>query len=367
MADTVEVEAPQQVNLSIEPALEKAVDIDVSALLEKVEAKSEEVEVPKKEVEVKPEAKAPEGEDVEIEITPEGKAKTEHDAIEELRSQLAAIQERSERQREEAQRERQAREEAERQAQAYQADIVNTRMQLLQSNHQTIMASIATDKADGDALEREYANAIRTNNHALAAKCQRALAKVESRLLQFEDARMQLEEQIKAGPQALQRQMQRQQPQRPASQPQQQPQQTGDPVENYIATRSARVQKFLKDNPREWLSDPTKNAKLMAAHHMALSEGHVEESNSYFDFVKGYMEPPKPASREAKPVRKTVPAAPASSTKAASPAANSVSQAIIRLTPKDRAAAAAMGVSEAEWARRIHLMRQPNYEGPKFD
>lgn len=361
------LDAPQTVNLSIEPTLEKAVDIDVSGLLDKVEGKPAEVEVTKKTENAAPSSRDPAADpgEVEIEIDPnDGKAKSEHDAIEELRQQLQAIQERADRTRQDAERERQAREEAERQAQQYQADVIAARMQVLQSNHQTIVASINTEKADGDALERAYANALARNDHATAAKCQRALAKVESRLLQFEDARLQLEDQIKAGPAALQRQFPR-----PAAAPAAPAQPAGDPVDNYIATRSPRVQKFLKENPREWLSDSTKNAKLMAAHHMALSEGHVEESNSYFDFVKSYMEPPQRAApaREVKPARKAVPAAPASTTRSASASANGVAETRIRLSAADRAAAAANGVSEAEWARRIFLMRQPNYDGPKFD
>ncbi len=89
-----------------------------------------------------------------------------------------------------------------------------------------------------------------------------------------------------------------------------------------------------------------------------------------FDFVKNYMDPTTRTSepkREAKPVRKAVPAAPASSAKAASPQSQGVTSTKITLSAKDRAAAAANGVSEAEWARRIYLMRQPTYDGPKFD
>jgi hypothetical protein len=359
----------ETVTLTVEPTMEKAVDIDVSALLDKVDAKAEEVDVkpepkPANVVAHEPEKKEPvEEPDIEVEITPEGEPKNKNDAIEELRSQLETLRERNERARQEAEAERKAREDAQRIAEQYQTEVAQSKFQLFQAQHQTIVAHIATEKADGDALERAMAVAMQKGDHLTVAKCQRALAKVEARLSQFEDARSQVEEALKAGPKAFQQQMPKIQT------PQQQQKPTGDPIEDYISTRSPRVQNFLRTNPKEWLADKSMNAKLIAAHHMALSDGHVEESNSYFDFVKNYMDPPSRTSeskREAKPVRKAVPAAPASSAKAASPQAQGGGT-TIRLSPKDRSAAEANGVSESEWARRIHLMRQPGYDGPKFD
>jgi len=61
-----------------------------------------------------------------------------------------------------------------------------------------------------------------------------------------------------------------------------------DPVEAFIAQTSEVSGNWLRAH-REWITDPRKNAKLVAAHHDALAEGTAIDSPEYFEHVEHFL------------------------------------------------------------------------------
>lgn len=345
------------IDVAIEQTQDKTVEIDVSKLIEPApgEAPAQEVSPP-----------AEETVEVEIPIREELRSPPGPDPVEELKAQLAEMQNRSTREREDMERERSARERAEAESQRMASEMARHRMELHYAQHQAIDNAISAAKADADALERAYADALRKNDHATAAKAHRAMARTESQLLQLEDGKAQIEAIIKAGPQQFM--------ERPAQQPAPPQQKRPDapppppsPSENYdryMESLKPRVRSFLQGKDKSWVTDDRKHKKLIAAHYQAQSEGHIEESDSYFDYIDKLMTD-KPKQREAQPVKKAVPAAPVTA-KAASVAQAPLS-AKVPLSPREREMAKHLGITESEYAFRKYKMSQPGWDGAKYD
>jgi hypothetical protein len=64
-----------------------------------------------------------------------------------------------------------------------------------------------------------------------------------------------------------------------------QPLQPPDPVEAYCAGRTEPTQKWLREH-RDWVVDPTKNARLTSAHYAAVAEGLEPDTDRYFEHVE---------------------------------------------------------------------------------
>lgn len=347
--------AAESIGITVDIEPDKPVDIDISKLIADVaQTPPPKVEPPKDDEVVI---------DVAEQVSPPPVTPPGPDPVVELRTQLAAMEARAE-------SERRAREYAEQDASRSRAEVEQSRVNLQHTQLQAISNAIAAEQADADALERGYAQALRAGDHATAAKCQRAMARIESRLVQLEDGKVNLEQAIRS-PQPAQ---ERRQP-RPQDQPQRDARPapaatSSDPVEAYLQTRTPRVQAFLKSRDRSWLTDKRMNDKLVAAHHLAKSENYVEDTDAYFEYIDQQMgvkkAAPAPAALAQRvPAKKTIPAAPTS--RAASSNQSGVSGTTVHLTPRQRDAARALGMTEAAYAERVWRMSQPNWEGPRFD
>lgn len=162
---------------------------------------------------------------------------------------------------------------ARRETHAARADVV-------ESQYDTVATGLAAAQAEATAAEGEYAAAFEKGDAIAMAKAQRKIANAEARVVRLDEARADLEVRKKMVEQPTQR---RETPVR-----QQQDNAGDDPVESYIANRSAPTQKWLRAHT-EWITDPRKNLKLTAAHTDALAEGLSADTKEYFEHVETFI------------------------------------------------------------------------------
>lgn len=271
-----------------------------------------------------------------------------------------------------AEADRKARDEAEQlamhaaaEAEKSRTTVFEAQVRAAKADISSITNALAAEEAEAEQAERALAHGIKNQDAALVAKAQRALSRAEVRITQLNDGKAQLEGNLEKftarGPAAVKPSQQAQQQQRPAAPS------TGDPVQDYIASRTPRTRDYLQAKDRSWVADPAMTSKLTRAHHAALGQGHVIESDSYFDFIDQEMGAKKaaaPAQMEIQPARKQAPAAPVTNKAASTPAPATSMK--VRLTEGQVAAAKALGMSITEYAARVHKMSQPGWNGPRF-
>lgn len=108
-----------------------------------------------------------------------------------------------------------------------------------------------------------------------------------------------------------------------------------DPVEGYIQKFSRRSQEYLRKN-MDYVRDPIKNKKLIAAHYEAEAEGHTPDTDAYFKFLDEKLSPPKEKKISE---NRSAPAAPVSRGSDSLSTSSSESSSVVRLTPGEARAA----------------------------
>lgn len=176
-----------------------------------------------------------------------------------------------------------------------------SRVDVVESQYDTVATGLAAAQAEGTAAEQEYAAAFDKGDALAMAKAQRKIANAEARAVRLDEAKAELEVRRKEPP----RQQQREQQARPAV--------SDDPVEAYVNGRTEPTKKWLRAHP-EWVTDGKKNLKLTAAHNDALAEGLSTDTTEYFEHVENFIglrQQSRNGNGRETPKRKTsVPAAP---------------------------------------------------------
>ena len=134
-----------------------------------------------------------------------------------------------------------------------------------------INSALAAAKTEADTLQAQITAALESGEYKQAGEIQRKLARAEATILRYEDAKAELEAQKKLAP-----------VEKPA------PQQHADPFENYVSKLSPRAQSWMRDH-REYATDQKLNAKLIAAHHVAVSEDYTVDSPAYFERIEEHL------------------------------------------------------------------------------
>lgn len=346
---TFEVEPQATIEVEIQPELKLEAPVVVDKPIVTAEPPKA-VEPAPVEIDVSPQVEEP---PVREEARPDP-------AVAELQAQLERFKERSK-------QDRAARAEAERKAQSHEAEIANNKQELAQTRLHAIVNAIHAEKSEAETLKQALRKAHTDGDADGVADITMKLGEIGSRMASLNDGKSQLETYLKnpRRPEAPKRQ-----PQRPAAvEADADDEGSGDPVEDYIAAKTPRIQQFLRSRDRTWVADPKVNRKLVAAHHSALAEGYVEETPGYFAFIDEHMgvkvEQPKKAAPPRQAAKASVPAAPVSAKAATSPP-SATSNMRVTLTPGQQQAAKDLGIPLAEYARRVWQMQQPHYEGPKF-
>jgi hypothetical protein len=171
------------------------------------------------------------------------------DGIEELRAQLDA--------------ERAARREAERRATEAQHREHAARIDKEDTDIQLVSNAIDTLDRDTDLLKQSLQYAMQTGDHARAVEIQQELGDNSAKLLQLRNGLEAMKSKPKAPP----------------------PPVHSDPVEAFASRLSPRSADWVRSHP-EFVRDPAKNRKMIAAHELAVADGIPPDTDEYFSAIE---------------------------------------------------------------------------------
>lgn len=271
---------------------------------------------------------------VSTEIAQEPEQK-EDDGVELLRRQL------SEKQRE-AEEIRRQKTEFEKLARQRETEVKSYQVQAQDNQLTAFVNAIASFERDAEMLERDYASKLGEGDYNAAAKLQRQMAQVESRLMQLSQGKEALEDKLK-----YERQMLEQQRRQPQPTIERQP---IDPIEAQIqAVQSPTSQAWLRSH-RDVLADPAKTALMTAAHYETAAMGIQPDTPEYFSHIESKVysaEQPKQTVSSTKQ-RQAMAAAPVSRSNSGQQL-RSGQTITMTLTPSEREAARDLDMSEEEY------------------
>ena len=197
--------------------------------------KNDEVEV------VKVEDEAPEAENEDL--APE-------EGIKELKAKL--------------EKERSARIEAENNARKAFESAAEAKNEVQDTNLQLVKNAIDTVKRNNDILKHSYSEAMSVGDYTKAAELQETMTMNSAKLMELERGRVHMEK----APKIV------------APEPR-----YADPVEQLAAQLSPRSADWVRRNP-QCVTDPRMYQKMVAAHNLAMADGHVADSDEYFDTIE---------------------------------------------------------------------------------
>ena len=188
---------------------------------------------------------------------------------------------------------------AERQLADKDQEIAAVRKEVASSQLDTVLSGIQAAEAEATAAEREYVAADEAGDFAAKARATRKMGAAEARIQRLREAEGDLKDEAKAKP--APRQETRQQP-------------VADPVDQFTRGMSAKSAAWIRSHP-DCVTDPKKNARMLAAHNLALADDIAVDSDEYFQRIEAGIMPTKKADPvvETKPVniRPSAPVAPA--------------------------------------------------------
>jgi len=225
-------------------------------------------------------------------------------------------------------------------AQRSATEVDNTNLQLVSN-------AIDTVRRENEILKANDRSALSENNYDVAAEAQERMSTNAAKLLQLENG--------KAAMEAEPRQRQ----------PVHEVQRTVDPVEAFASQLTPRSASWVRRNP-QFVTDPRLNQKMIAAHNLAMADGHEADSDSYFSSVEDILKVNRrqetsqneesalstassPAQRRASP-----PAAPVSR----SGTANGTRSNQQTLSAAEREMAEMMQMSEEDYAKNKNELRK---------
>lgn len=228
--------------------------------------------------------------------------------------------------------ERARRAEAERRAQEMAQQAHAARMDKEDTDIQLVANAIDTLDRDTELLKQSLQYAMQTGDHARQVELQEEISDNKAKLLQLRNGL----EAMKAKPKT------------PPPQPVQR-----DPVEAFAAQLTPRSADWVRAHP-DYVRDPKLNRKMIAAHELAVADGHAPDTDAYFAAIEETLRI-KPqakvveedASESAAKVVQRRDAAPA----AAPVSRGQPSRNAVRLTAAEREMAEMMGMKPEEYAK----------------
>ena len=165
--------------------------------------------------------------------------------------------------------EKRAREEAERRAYEAQQQVQKAQRDVQDGDYQLIVSAIDTTRRNADILKNSYAEAMSVGDYRKAADIHEAISLNSAKLTTLENGKNALEQKLK-------------QPVQPVQPP------ANDPVESLASQLTPRSAAWVRAHP-EVVKDPRSYQRMVGAHNMAMADGHVPDSDSYFEAVEGHL------------------------------------------------------------------------------
>lgn len=201
------------------------------------------------------------------------------DPVEDLKSQFATMQQRATAAEQTAQQALQRATAAEQRAAQVETEIVSSQLD-------TVASGIAQAEAEAAAAEQAYIAAVEAGDAAAMARTQRAIAKAEANISRLTEAKETLEDEAKSKKdRPVQARPQASQPQQPA-----------DVVERFVQGMTPKSAAWVRAHP-EVVTDRKLNARMLAAHNLALAEDVAVESAEYFRRVEEAIAPKSDGQR----------------------------------------------------------------------
>jgi hypothetical protein len=218
----------------------------------------------------------------EIKVTIEDEVKTEvieqNSAVDDLKAQFQAAQQREQEASRRADQERQARLTAEREAQRAQAEARTAKTEAVESYAGNIDTAISAANAEAETAKRELRAAAEAGDFEKQADAADRLATARAKLIRLDEAKSDIEvrkTEVKA-------------------EPKKEPQASADPVDDYLSRCTPTTAAWMRAHPEDARilatnSDPRRAAKLSAAHSDAMAEGHTVDTPQYFEHVEKFL------------------------------------------------------------------------------
>ena len=241
-------------------------------------------------------------------------------------------------------REKFARIEAEKRAREHAETAAKAKNEVQDSNLHLVNNAIETVKQNTEILKSQYAEAMATSDFMRAAEIQTAMSTNSAKLLQLEQGKQALESTPKSAPERVM---------------------PSDPVEALASQLSSRSADWVRRNP-QCVTDPRMYQKMIAAHNLAMADGHKADTDEYFAAIEDTLkinrrenvtrnEDPTADAAKVTQRRSAPPAAPVTR----SGTANGSSPNVVRLTAAEREIASMMGMTDKEYAKhKVALQRE---------
>jgi hypothetical protein len=262
-------------------------------------------------------------EELELELAPEEEPEAPQEEepayITELKRQLAE--------------EKAGRVQAEQKLHQANREVHRSRGEVDETNLQLVVNAIDTVNRDIELLSQAHTYALQSGDFDRATKIQREMSANEAKLLQLNN-----------GKEAMENAPRQPEPQMPPA----------DPVEDFASRLSPRSADWVRKHP-EFVRDARLNAKMIAAHNLAVADGIPTDTDDYFAAIEETLKvTPKPAQNDtddqfaAKAVRRRD-AAPAAAP--ANRGDQSRSSNVVRLSAAEREMAEMMGMKPEDYAK----------------
>lgn len=262
-------------------------------------------------------------EELELELAPEDQPEVEEAPQEEEPAYITELKRQLE-------AEKAARIKAEQQAHQANRETHKARSEVEDTNLQLVINAIDTVNRDIELLSQAHTYALQSGDFDRATKIQREMSANEAKLLQLNNGKEAMENA----------------PRQP--EPQMAP---ADPVEDFAGRLSPRSADWVRKHP-EFVRDPRLNAKMIAAHNLAVADGIPTDTDEYFAAIEETLKvTPKNDTDDqyaAKVVRRRD-AAPAAAP--ANRGGQSASSNVVRLTAQEREMAEMMGMKPEDYAK----------------
>lgn len=274
---------------------------------------------------------AKDDEDIVLEMSPEDTPETPQEDepayITELKRQLEA--------------EKSARINAEQRAHQSDRETHRARGEVEDTNLHLVVNAIDTVNRDMELLGQAHTYALQNGDFDRATKIQREMSSNEAKLLQLENGRQAME----SAPRAPE-------PQMPHA----------NPVEAFASQLSHRSADWVRSHP-EFVTDQRLNAKMIAAHNLAVADGIPTDSDEYFAAIEDTL---KVTRRSTKAETDDDYSAKVVQRRDAAPAAAPANRGgqtnrpeVVRLSSAEREMAEMMGMKPEDYARnKIALKKE---------
>jgi len=208
-------------------------------------------------------------------VKPEPKPAAD-DPIEDLKGQFAQMTHRATTAETAHQQTARQLEEANRELQTVKSTVTDSQLD-------TVLSGIQAAEAEATSAEQAFIAAAEAGDFAAQARAQRKISAAEARIQRLTEAKGDLEDQKATKP-------------APRTEARPEPRQDVDKVELFAKSMSPRSAAWIRSHP-DCVTDAKKNARMLAAHNLAVADDIAVDSDEYFKRIEAGVEQKSPVTK----------------------------------------------------------------------